>query len=887
MKPISLDSSQEPRIESGLTTRAWLSRRSVKVTIWALAVVFAIYRLATFIPQPLDGPRTLRPILNALFDAFLRLYDHPETAYEDWRMWCLLALMVAPALAVLNYVREHGTLQLPDRAAKILCSRGLLFLSVAATLLLCRYPALVDYQLNPDEGQFLAAAHKLFYEPNFFDSVDCGTSGPLNIYPLMLPAIFGFSPDYASSRILVLLIAFGTIYILYRTIRLLVPDSVARIAILPLAGAFAVFENANLVHYNSEHIPVLLVSLALYVAVRVLHDPASHRVPLFLLGLLVSAGFFAKMQSVPIIGAIGAVAFVYTYATGTSRRIWQPAVLVIAGILSLQLLNAAMCLAAGAWTNFWMSYIVTNQRYADLGSNFISELPGLVAYFVVDIPEIGYFLFTFLALCAGYLVLRLSSDRNSERNGLLRAAVASAVVIGCLMAALLHADATYIAAYLVLIAVFVVLMSLLLFYEQGSFGTDPVRWFGLLSIAATGAAVFSVYRPHRNFPGYLCFLFLPLAAAIAWMLIRQTLASTEADTTPPRVARLAFPLLCTVLALTEPVFVWGTRDPHKFRTTVATIRQPEGDFIRSLTSPRGQIFVWGWTVDPYLGSGRVTATHDLNLAYQFMEPEQVYSYYRQRLLSDLSHNPPELIVDAIGFDSWFMDDKRRFGIALVPEISNFVRDFYRHIGDAYGQRFYLRSDLVSRAAAVKPPKACAPAAVRCMASPRRFYGGGFTTLMTDDLPAVNLSQHALIEVQFTPFGRQTDNATIINNEAVPNSFRGFRFQNMGGDLCRLLLGTGDRWALSKPIPLADGKPVWLSIEFAGTEVRIQANGAVVDTMHLPAAMADAPGPITIGSWIGGACRFSGTIDFFQIVDLGKARTGAIVDFFPVRAAFPG
>jgi hypothetical protein len=34
-------------------------------------------------------------------------------------------------------------------------------------------------------------------------------------------------------------------------------------------------------------------------------------------------------------------------------------------------------------------------------------------------------------------------------------------------------------------------------------------------------------------------------------------------------------------------------------------------------------------------------------------------------------------------------------------------------------------------------------------------------------------------------------------------------------------------------------------------------------------MADAPGPVTIGSWIGGACRFSGTIQFFQIVDLGK------------------
>ena len=60
------------------------------------------------------------------------------------------------------------------------------------------------------------------------------------------------------------------------------------------------------------------------------------------------------MQSVPILGSIGAVAVAYIWATGTERGSWQPALLFIAGMLPLQLLNAAMCLAAGTWTNFWM-----------------------------------------------------------------------------------------------------------------------------------------------------------------------------------------------------------------------------------------------------------------------------------------------------------------------------------------------------------------------------------------------------------------------------------------------------------------------------------------------------------------------------------------------------
>ena len=675
MTPISLDSPSEP-VGSIQAAKAWFSKRAAKFTFWGLVAAFAIYRIATCIPQPLDGPHTLRPILNGWFDVYLRLYEHPEAAYENWRAWCVLALAVAPALAVLNLVRQHGTLWLPDRATRIFCSKALFFASIAAAMFLCRYPTLLDYQLNPDEGQFLAAAHKLFYEPNYFESVDCGTSGPLNIYPLMLPAIFGFSPDYASSRILVLVVAFSVTYLFYRTLRLMAPDSMARIAILPVAGAFAVFENPNLVHYSSEQIPVLLISLALYLAVRVLRDPAAHRLPLFLAGFLVSAGFFSKMQSVPIIGAIGAVAVAYTYATGSARRFWQPALLFVAGMLPLQLLNAAMCLAAGAWTNFWMSYIVSNQRYADRGSNFVTELPGLVNYFF-ETPEFGYFVVTFLALCASYAMLRLRSDKTGERNSLLQMAAVSAVVIGAMMATLLHADASSVSAYLVLIAIFMGLTFFLLFYEQGSFGIDRVRWFGLLSVIATGATLFSVYRPHRLSWGYMLFLFVPLAAVMARMLLRQggESAGPDAVADSSRFRPLAFPLLFAVLALTQTTFLWATRDPHHFRTTAATIRQSEGDFLRSLTSPQGQIFVWGWTVDPFLGSGRVPATRDLNLNYQFIAPEDITSYYRARLLNDLSHNPPELIIDAIGTDSWGLEDNGLFGVDQVPELARLLGDF--------------------------------------------------------------------------------------------------------------------------------------------------------------------------------------------------------------------
>jgi len=139
------------------------------------------------------------------------------------------------------------------------------------------------------------------------------------------------------------------------------------------------------------------------------------------------------------------------------------------------------------------------------------------------------------------------------------------------------------------------------------------------------------------------------------------------------------------------------------------------------------------------------------------------------------------------------------------------------------------------------------------------------------LPAIQLPAHARIEAQFTPVGVQTNVGTVFNNEAVSGSFRGFRFQSIGGDRYRLILGLGKTWAFSKSVVLPQGKPASVSIEFNGNNVYIRCNGAAVDDMHLPSRMADTPGPVTVGSWLDGQCRFSGAIQFFQILDLEKAK----------------
>ncbi len=65
-----------------------------------------------------------------------------------------------------------------------------------------RWPCFLAPTLDLDEDQFIAAAMKLLRDPIFWCSTDTGSSGPLNIYLLMLPALFGLKLEYAVSRMI-------------------------------------------------------------------------------------------------------------------------------------------------------------------------------------------------------------------------------------------------------------------------------------------------------------------------------------------------------------------------------------------------------------------------------------------------------------------------------------------------------------------------------------------------------------------------------------------------------------------------------------------------------------------------------------------------------------
>jgi hypothetical protein len=831
-----------------------------------LLLILCAHRLLTFIPQPLDSPTTLRPILYRWFSNFLKHYSNPGQAQQAWERYCIAALLVPTILAFWNYLYGGSAMGPAAWLRKVVGSRLLLFTSIAASLVVCQFPFLLAKEINPDETMFIAAAEKLFRDPIFFRAVDFATSGPLNVYPLMLPALFGISPDYVSTRLIALLLILVSIYVIYRALALLTDDAVARIAVLPAAGAFAVLRYIDFVHYSSEHVSFVLLSMALYICVRIFRNPQAYAWSLAGLGLLTAAAFLAKMQAVPLLGCVAMVAIAYVHGSGHAGRLWRPSLLFCAGLAPLLLLNGITCAAAGVWHDFWMEYIVANYQYVEAHGSLTGELARF-GDFTFKVIEIRQLTVTLLAILAAYAYHKMQRGPVTDQALFLQMATVSGIVA---VAAdpILRASDGDIASYAGVLAILMLPGSLLLLYRNKDGSPALTRWFGFLTATVLAGAAAVAYTPHRLYRHYLLLLVFPLTVAMAWPVVaalpKDDLLLGDNEEAPARRSHSPLPFLLVFATLTIVCQLFEVGSPNflAFSAVPAAVRAPESELIDNLTQPGGRITIWGWDGRPYLGAARVSALKDFIAAQLFLTRSEVRAYYRAAYLSGLQRHRPELFIDAIDTSHGGFKDRKSYGFDLIPDITSFVQGNYVHLLDAYGQRFYIRRDLAQSVAGIGEPRKCDVQAISC-------FEAGTGSRIPADLPPVQMPEHALVEATFTPEVNEALYATVFSNEGSFTTHQGFQFLHMQNDRYRLGVGWGPEGMLSQEVWLPQKRPVSLAIEFNGNAITIACNGGQRVEMRIPKRMQDSPGPITIGSWIGHQRPFVGNIQFFQIRDLGR------------------
>jgi hypothetical protein len=555
-----------------------------------------------------------------IFEALSRLGESQPAylAISQAILFGFAGLAVAAAFSR----RLHARLATPLGAAT--------FLAVAAlAVLAARWPTFfVRDALNEDEAQALAQAITALHDPIPWLSFDGNTCGPLNTYVLMLPALFGSHLSFLSTRVISVVLEFGSVAALYGCVALLYDAALARIAIVPPIAFFALITQPEFVHYSSERLSIFLAMLALLLfclAARKGYAPGR----LLAAGIVAGMIPFAKLQAVPLDIATltaGALAILASASLDPRQKAVRAAALA-AGVGIFPAVLLAIVAAHGVFHDFWISYIASSLAYILWTYEPLS--------FVTRMPEFGLqfdLLFAVALSGAAVLALRWKTVAPARRN-------------------------VYLASLLIL-----------------------------------AGAIDAIYAPKRGTLHYVLFGLLPVASAAAAALGLLVSTLCAKDVAGLRRGWIALGFVGASLlaqgAFTRGDYPYLNAIADYLHGPPDAVEA----LIAQNLSEGDRLAIWGWRPKYVAFSYTRLGTRDAIGWYQFSPNMNPYlDYYRARYIGDLERNRPRGFLD-VGPESFDRDDKGRYGHEVFPALAAIVRRDYRLVGTVHFARFYVRRD---------------------------------------------------------------------------------------------------------------------------------------------------------------------------------------------------
>ncbi len=563
--------------------------------------------------------------------------DHP-LLYQTtvWALWlAALALVFLPE-------RGGGRSRPWNVAAGTFVPLLWLFIFAA------RWPGLFGPMgYNPDEDQLLAAARNLAVDPMFFRSAECGSSGPMNVYPLLLAGLLGAQPSLFSGRVIGLLMVAGSVTGLYLAARAAVSAPVARAAAFAVATLLGSTWFWDFRHYTSEHPPVFLLCVAWAATAWVAFPeslPRPWRTPLAVVAAVALALVpLAKLQAthLALLSGLLLLAAVLGRTQDSWAERWVRLAWTIVAALAVPLAFAGVFYLGGVLDYAWLSYIGNALAYRGEGAGWPARLQLLYGMLAEAGPlratELSLFVAGNLLFCAAAVVaVLLPSPRTFRRSGLLFAGA------------------------------------------------------GLL---LTVLAVYTVTSTMRNYPHYLYFLPIPLVMLSAGLLQGWRDRRLPEPAAPWRTAIL---WLVFLSATTLPAMEYLRQNPHPH---VGMARRwsenpPVSDLSRRILAAaaggNGYLAVWGYNPKHYTETGLLSATR-LSTSSSIFNDNDLQPFFLRTYLEDLQKNQPTVFVDAVAPGQFLlMNDRGTHGHEAVPEIRDWVRRHYQLVEEVDGVRIYRR-----------------------------------------------------------------------------------------------------------------------------------------------------------------------------------------------------
>lgn len=498
-------------------------------------------------------------------------------------------------------------------------------------LIYMRLPAIrYNRELNPDESQMISHALTLWYDPVYWRSVDGTTIGPLDNYWLMVPRLLGFQVNYSSARCMALLCIILALLFFFEAIKDFFGRRAARLALLLPLFLLAFTREADLIHYSSEQLPVLLLSLVTWTFVRLLAGTIRQSAGYYWLGFIAGVIPFSKLQAVPMALVLVVCLTIYCWrGASTFRQKIRSSALMVAGGLSFPLLVLNWAAANGVLLDLWDFYILGNLVYAG-GGGSLASMPGDFFSLLRQSPDfLFYFLFILLLSAACFVW---------QRAGALRKA----------------ADKPY----------------------------------GLFIGFATAYILFSVYAVTKTgnpFGHYLNFCIYPLALLAAWFIGDSQGVKKNLSYAPI--------LLLGWFVWSDGKAVLHHSVLNRYSSVGATTlgESETTRQIKTYTQPGDRMVVWGWQNTYYVEAQLPQGTAE-NHSERCIYPHPLRERYRSRYLSDLERNRPVVFIDAVGKNSLWLQDTLTQRYRSFPKLASYIDAHYVQVGSPQGNHLFIRKD---------------------------------------------------------------------------------------------------------------------------------------------------------------------------------------------------
>ena len=519
-------------------------------------------------------------------------------------------------------------------------------ISLIILIIVGRWTELLDHSIvGPDEELFIAAATKLVVDPFFWKSIDTGSSGPLNIFVLLIPKIFGFKIEYASARIIGLICILISTISLYFSLKFIYNKLIARSSTFLIVICFATLKSSDFFRYSSEYVSITILSLVLMIICYGYSKANKNNLWIFFSGLLLGLIPYAKFQAVPIALALAII---------TIHIIWQKSQTKHGLRNNFAIFGAALLLGSG----LVFFYLLVFSVFDDFYKSYI--LQNLLFY-------------------------SSSSSKHVNPNFLLNFKLHFLFMIGW------YEKSTRFLFILSLGFIYIFIYLFRFYYTKNRFKqfskTFPFVYYSLFILIM---AIYAVSKPGNLFSHYLLLLIIPCGFFIGVCLgeMQDIVVNSKSNKTPLIILKIF--LISTIISgfiLSGITINTNNRYLAARKELVKNYQDPVAIAINKYAFPGQTIVVWGWASELYVQTGTIQGVRDGFLMWQII-PSPQQKYFRKRFLDDFIKSKATVFVDAVSPKMFFFHDYKTQGHEAFPEVAKVIHERYKLVEEVNGVRIY-------------------------------------------------------------------------------------------------------------------------------------------------------------------------------------------------------